>query len=91
MAVSRREFLQRSGLLAAGALLPVSVLAQADSLSRGKGTNGTGTTGTGNGTILQGKGVAPSGFAPVLEKFDCRAFVGRTPQEAAASAEARGP
>jgi hypothetical protein len=55
MAVSRREFLQRSGLLAAGALLPVSALAQANSLSQGKGTNGTGTTGTGgNGTIGTG-------------------------------------
>src|SRR5258708_23963149 len=54
MAVSRRQFLQRSGLLAAGAFLPVSALAQADSLSRGKGTNGTGTTGTGNGAIGTG-------------------------------------
>lgn len=55
MAVSRREFLQRSGLLAAGALLPVSALAGTDSLGQGKGVNGTGTTGTGgNGTIGTG-------------------------------------
>ncbi len=50
MAVSRREFLQRSGLLAAGAFLPVSALAG----TVPKPTAAPGTTGTGTGIIGTG-------------------------------------
>jgi hypothetical protein len=49
MAVSRREFLQRSGLLVVGAVLPVSALAGTVPLTPGNGTNGAIGTGLSSG------------------------------------------
>jgi uncharacterized protein DUF6916 len=76
MAVSRREFLQRSGLLAAGAVLPVSAFAGTKPEKTPGGASGAPGTGTGLGTV---SGDAPWSLASFQQALGTEFAVQQTP------------